>query len=219
PRRWRAPPARERVGRPGERAIEMAEIARIRPPGVDVVLHARNGDLVAAHCAQKAPGRLRHVAVVTRRSRRAGRVMRMRGDLLADGGVTLRAGAVAVLATRQLPVGIAVVHRVARHAGERAAREAARLDEAVVLAPRHPHHAVFPIAAQRERGVGGDLRAALARTEAGEAQDRLAVGERVAGAEAEALLEPAVGRAGDAVALATDLGTARRRKARRVHDG
>ena len=111
------------------------------------------------------------------------------------------------------------MHRVARYAGERAAREAARLDEAVVLAPRHPHHAVLPIAARRERGVGGDLRAAVARAEAGEAQDRLAVGERVAGAEAEAVLEPAVGRAGDAVALAADLGAARRRKARRVHDG
>src|SRR6185312_10404111 len=152
-------------------------------------------------------------------SRRAGRVVRVRRDVGGDLRVAAGARGVAIAIAGELPVGIAVVHRMAADAGERAFLRAARFDEAVVLAAGDADHAVLPVAALREASVGGDLIAAGALGERGEAQDRLVGGERAAGAEGEAALEPAVGRAGDAVALAADLGALLWRKTRGIDDG
>src|SRR6185312_14734429 len=97
--------------------------------------------------------------------------------------------------------------------------ETGRLDEPVVFASRDPHHAVPPIAARGERGVGGDLVAAGAPRQIRQLEDRLFGGERLARPIGNSGLEPAARRAGDAVALAADLRRALRRKAGRVDDG
>ena len=215
-----APPALERRRRPAERAIEMTQVARVRPPGRERVLHARHAHLMAAHRAQKTIRGVRHMAVVTRRSRRAGGVVRVRRDVCADGGVALRAGRVAVAIVRELPaVGIAVVHRVAREAGHRAvlmARrfERARCTRARTRAPCRRTSSGWARTRRRRRSVAHrrSCRASPAARSASTSASGCPGRKRIPDCS------QLVGRTGDAVTLAAHLGGARRRQARRIHD-
>src|SRR5436190_767702 len=140
---------------------------------------------------------MRHVAVVARRSRRPGPVVAVRLDVIGDRPMALCARGVAVAAGAELPIGIAVVHRMTRQAGERAALMTRRLKQSVVLAPRHAHHAVPPVATGGEAVVGGDLPTAGAVAQRGQRKDRLALGELLPRPEADAALQPRLRRATD----------------------
>ena len=149
-------------------------------------------------------------------------MVRVRRDVVADGAMTLRAGRVAVALLRELPaVGIALVHRVARQAGHRAAlMSSGDSRSAVVLAPRDAHHAVATNsgwARTRRRRRSGARHALFSRVAS--RRIGLASASGWPGRKRMPDLQPALGRTADAVTLPAHLGRARRRQARRIDDG
>src|SRR5215510_1566051 len=58
-------PLCELINGPGQRFVEMAEIARIGASGGKLIRYVRTAHLVASNRSQDAVGRMRHVTVIT----------------------------------------------------------------------------------------------------------------------------------------------------------
>ena len=165
----RAVPGGQLSGGPRLRLVEMTQVARGQPPGVEAGLHRRTADLVAANRLQQAVGRERHVTVVAGAPGRIRRVMRVRGDVVLERAVALKTRAVPFGAWLQLIVGPGVrrasivrllVHRVTGQARQRmgiirGVPVARRVDQPVVLAAGRPDHAVGP------EDIGDEIRIVL----------------------------------------------------------
>src|SRR5688572_11669752 len=101
-------PAREVLGAPGERTVEVTEVAGIGTRATGSRRdHARAADLVTAHGLEQTVCGVRHVAVLALASARSGLVVRVlgRGGLDGEALVALGAGAVRTHARRELVVG------------------------------------------------------------------------------------------------------------------
>ena len=141
----------------------MAEIAGVGPAVLLALRDGGRGNLVAAHAAQQAVGRVRHMAVVATAALGLGGVMRVRRDLRFHFRVALEAAEIGGHARFELAVGprfhpggvqIFRMHFVARQTGELSALVARRRESAVHLAPRNPDHPVAPEAVADEMRVG-----------------------------------------------------------------
>src|SRR5262249_5241456 len=75
------PPRRQPVPRPRERAIEMAEVARVGTPGIEALCDAGAVDAMAANGLQETERGVRHVAVLTPAALAGRRVMRVAAAL------------------------------------------------------------------------------------------------------------------------------------------
>src|SRR5262249_35501035 len=64
PGRRRTPPCRQALRGPCQRAVEMAEVAGVRTPGLEARRDARAVDAVAADRFEQSERRVRHVAVL-----------------------------------------------------------------------------------------------------------------------------------------------------------
>src|SRR5262245_52759034 len=122
----------------------MTEVAGIRPT-VSLAGHLRALDMVVALRLHQHPRGVRHVAVVTTTALRAEGMMSVRLNFGAILAMTLQTCFIGLLVGSQLIVGIAVVHGVARCAGQFATGKAASLDYRVKLAPANAHDAIGPV--------------------------------------------------------------------------
>src|SRR5262249_57680530 len=91
------PPRRQALRGPGERAIEVAEVAGVRPAGLEAPRRTRAVDAMATDRLQQAEGGVRHVAVVAAAALARRRVVRVRRALRPDVVVTGGAAAVVLL--------------------------------------------------------------------------------------------------------------------------
>src|SRR5262249_29116654 len=153
-----AVPFGEVAARPLERAVEVAEGAGVRAPGLVRDGGARAVDPVAAHGGEETVGRVRHVAVEAAAPRAPRRVVRVLRPERRDLWVALDAGLVARAVRRELIRGVTVaVHRVAGQTVDLAALEAGRLEQAVVLAPCDADRPVRPEGAADRGRIRGEL--------------------------------------------------------------
>src|SRR5262245_14780285 len=139
------------LSRPRERAIEMAQVAGVGPPGRYVHRDARTADAVCADGFQQSEGGVRHVAVGTTAALGRTRMVGV-GAAVALRCMTPHTGGVADSVRPQLIVRSAGVHGVAIQAGQVATPVALRGYQSAVLAAGHPYFPVAPEALLEESG-------------------------------------------------------------------